>query len=45
MIQGDGTTTATVLAQAIISEIKNVAAGVNPMDIKKGIDKEKYFLT
>ena len=37
---GDGTTTATVLAQAIISEgLKNVAAGANPMDIKKGIDK------
>ncbi|WP_447640228.1 MULTISPECIES: chaperonin GroEL [Chitinophagaceae] len=39
-IAGDGTTTATVLAQAIISEgIKNVAAGANPMDIKRGIDK------
>lgn len=39
-IAGDGTTTATVLAQAIISEgLKNVAAGANPMDIKKGIDK------
>jgi len=37
---GDGTTTATVLAQAIISEgLKNVAAGANPMDIKRGIDK------
>lgn len=37
---GDGTTTATVLAQAIIREgLKNVAAGANPMDIKKGIDK------
>ncbi|WP_431217639.1 chaperonin GroEL [Puia sp. P3] len=37
---GDGTTTATVLAQAIISEgLKNVAAGANPMDLKKGIDK------
>ncbi len=37
---GDGTTTATVLAQAIISEgIKNVTAGANPMDLKKGIDK------
>lgn len=36
---GDGTTTATVLAQAIIKEgIKNVAAGANPMEIKKGID-------
>src|SRR5688572_26744348 len=37
---GDGTTTATVLAQAIIHEgLKNVAAGANPMDLKKGIDK------
>ena len=37
---GDGTTTATVLAQAIITEgLKNVAAGANPMDIKRGIDK------
>ncbi|MCA6477969.1 MAG: chaperonin GroEL [Chitinophagaceae bacterium] len=37
---GDGTTTATVLAQAIISEgLKNVAAGANPMDLKRGIDK------
>ncbi|MBD5316730.1 MAG: chaperonin GroEL [Bacteroides sp.] len=37
---GDGTTTATVLAQAIISVgLKNVAAGANPMDIKRGIDK------
>jgi chaperonin GroEL len=37
---GDGTTTATVLAQSIISEgIKNVAAGANPMDLKRGIDK------
>ena len=39
-LAGDGTTTATVLAQAIIAEgLKNVAAGANPMDIKKGIDK------
>ena len=39
-IAGDGTTTATVLAQAIISEgMKNVAAGANPMDLKKGIEK------
>ena len=39
-LAGDGTTTATVLAQAIISEgLKNVAAGANPMDLKKGIDK------
>jgi chaperonin GroEL len=37
---GDGTTTATVLAQSIIAEgIKNVAAGANPMDLKKGIEK------
>jgi chaperonin GroEL len=37
---GDGTTTATVLAQAIISEgLKAVAAGMNPMDLKRGIDK------
>ena len=37
---GDGTTTATVLAQAIITEgLKNVAAGANPMDVKRGIDK------
>ncbi|MFM7855333.1 MAG: chaperonin GroEL, partial [Flammeovirgaceae bacterium] len=37
---GDGTTTATVLAQAIYSHgIKNVAAGANPMDLKRGIDK------
>ncbi len=39
-IAGDGTTTATVLAQSIISEgLKNVAAGANPMDLKRGIDK------
>ncbi|GMG86826.1 chaperonin GroEL [Biformimicrobium ophioploci] len=37
---GDGTTTATVLAQAIVSEgLKSVAAGFNPMDLKRGIDK------
>lgn len=37
---GDGTTTATVLAQALIREgLKNVAAGANPMDLKRGIDK------
>jgi len=37
---GDGTTTATVLAQAIINEgLKNVTAGANPMDLKRGIDK------
>ncbi|MDG0973377.1 MAG: chaperonin GroEL [Crocinitomicaceae bacterium] len=39
-IAGDGTTTATVLAQAIITAgLKNVAAGANPMDLKRGIDK------
>ena len=39
-LAGDGTTTATVLAQAIItSGLKNVAAGANPMDLKRGIDK------
>ena len=37
---GDGTTTATVLAQAILQEgLKSVAAGMNPMDLKRGIDK------
>ncbi len=39
-IAGDGTTTATVLAQSIVSVgLKNVAAGANPMDLKRGIDK------
>ena len=39
-LAGDGTTTATVLAQAIVQEgLKNVAAGANPLDLKKGIDK------
>jgi chaperonin GroEL len=39
-IAGDGTTTATVLAQAIVAGgLKNVAAGANPMDLKRGIDK------
>ncbi|MDP4596176.1 MAG: chaperonin GroEL [Crocinitomicaceae bacterium] len=39
-IAGDGTTTATVLAQAIVTAgLKNVAAGANPMDLKRGIDK------
>ena len=39
-IAGDGTTTATVLAQTLISEgVKSVAAGMNPMDLKRGIDK------
>ena len=37
---GDGTTTATVLAQAIVNEgLKSIAAGMNPMDVKRGIDK------
>ena len=37
---GDGTTTATILAQSIVNEgLKNVAAGANPMDLKRGIDK------
>src|SRR6476620_12647716 len=37
---GDGTTTATVLAQAIVTEgLKSVAAGMNPMDLKRGVDK------
>jgi chaperonin GroEL len=39
-IAGDGTTTATVLAQSVINEgLRNVAAGANPMDLKRGIDK------
>ncbi|EGV43490.1 chaperonin GroEL [Bizionia argentinensis JUB59] len=39
-LAGDGTTTATILAQAIVKEgIRNVAAGANPMDLKRGIDK------
>src|SRR5215469_15536663 len=39
-IAGDGTTTATVLAQAIVNEgLKNLAAGANPMQLKQGIDK------
>src|SRR5271166_2873444 len=43
---GDGTTTATVLAQAIYREgAKNVAAGANPMDIKRGIEKAVEALT
>jgi len=41
-VAGDGTTTATVLAQSIIAEgLKNVTAGANPMEIKKGIDAAK----
>src|ERR1700758_11526 len=44
-IAGDGTTTATVLAQSIISEgLKNVAAGANPMDLKRGIDKAVKYV-
>jgi chaperonin GroEL len=44
-IAGDGTTTATVLAQAIVREgLKNVAAGANPMDLKRGIDKAVKLL-
>lgn len=39
-VAGDGTTTATVLAQAIVTAgLKNVTAGANPMDLKRGIDK------
>merc|ERR1711881_732271 len=39
-VAGDGTTTATVLAQSILNEgFKSVAAGMNPMDLKRGIDK------
>ncbi|MEQ8408955.1 MAG: chaperonin GroEL [Gammaproteobacteria bacterium] len=39
-VAGDGTTTATVLAQAILNEgLKSVAAGMNPMDLKRGVDK------
>ena len=39
-LAGDGTTTATILAQAVVKEgLKNVAAGANPMDLKRGIDK------
>ena len=45
-IAGDGTTTATVLAQAIVGHgSKNVAAGANPMDLKRGIDKAVTALT
>ena len=40
-LAGDGTTTATILAQAIVKEgLKNVTAGANPMDLKRGVDKE-----
>ncbi|MEE9319750.1 MAG: chaperonin GroEL [Granulosicoccus sp.] len=45
-IAGDGTTTATVLAQAIVREgLKSVAAGMNPMDLKRGIDKAVVVAT
>jgi len=45
-LAGDGTTTATVLAQAIVAEgLKNVAAGANPMDLKRGIDKAVEAIT
>src|SRR5687767_7760315 len=45
-VAGDGTTTATVLAQAIFREgIKNVTAGANPMDLKRGIDKAVTAVT
>lgn len=45
-LAGDGTTTATVLAQAVVKEgLKNVAAGANPMDLKRGIDKAVDALT
>ncbi|MEP6260045.1 MAG: chaperonin GroEL [Gillisia sp.] len=45
-LAGDGTTTATVLAQAIVKEgLKNVAAGANPMDLKRGIDKAVHAIT
>ncbi len=44
-VAGDGTTTATVLAQAILREgLKSVAAGMNPMDLKRGIDKASVAL-
>ncbi|HAO15562.1 MAG TPA: chaperonin GroEL [Tenacibaculum sp.] len=45
-LAGDGTTTATVLAQAIVKEgLKNVAAGANPMDLKRGIEKAVNAIT
>ena len=45
-LAGDGTTTATVLAQAIVKEgLKNVASGANPMDLKRGIDKAVSCIT
>ncbi len=45
-LAGDGTTTATILAQSIVKEgLKNVAAGANPMDLKRGIDKAVKAIT
>jgi len=45
-LAGDGTTTATVLAQSIVKEgLKNVASGANPMDLKRGIDKAVSCIT
>jgi len=45
-LAGDGTTTATVLAQSIVKEgLRNVAAGANPMDLKRGIDKAVEAIT
>src|SRR5699024_11237386 len=45
-LAGDGTTTATILAQAIVNEgLKNVTAGANPMDLKRGIDKAVLAIT
>ena len=45
-LAGDGTTTATVLAQSIVKEgLKNVASGANPMDLKRGIDKAVTCIT
>ena len=45
-LAGDGTTTATLLAQAIVKEgLKNVASGANPMDLKRGIDKAVSCIT
>ena len=44
-LAGDGTTTATILAQAIVNEgLKNVTAGANPMDLKRGVDKAVHAI-
>ncbi len=44
-VAGDGTTTATLLAQAIVREgLKNITAGANPLDVKKGIDKATKYV-